>query len=182
MLGARVGDAGRVPRTVALAAFTLFLVVDFATANYGFFVPLTAVWCSLLLPGSRTCALWSRLLTRFQRPQRSQRSPHPTDRPRPLPSPPSGPPSRSTWRAFPCLASRSTTTGTGRCGSGGSPTPTTCFRPSPPAAMSPNSQTLPDGENWTAHAMVYKAGLRRPGTAIRGPAPAPGRLRLWFSV
>jgi len=45
---------GRVPRMVALAAFSSFLLLDFATASYGFFVPLAGVLCVLLLPESGT--------------------------------------------------------------------------------------------------------------------------------
>ncbi|MBO87279.1 MAG: hypothetical protein CL927_18180 [Deltaproteobacteria bacterium] len=58
---------GRIPRMAALAAFTVFFVVDFATANYGFFVPLTAVWCLLLLPGSTTQAVVGRLRSVLRR-------------------------------------------------------------------------------------------------------------------
>lgn len=60
--------AGRVPRTVALAAFGSFLVVDFATANYGFFVPLAAALCLLLLSEQTSRRVVDRLRHPLRRP------------------------------------------------------------------------------------------------------------------
>lgn len=53
--------AGRAPKMVALAVFSLFLAVDFATANYGFFIPLTAAISLVLLPEAPAARALERL-------------------------------------------------------------------------------------------------------------------------
>ncbi len=58
---------GRVPKTVAACAFLTFLVVDGATANYGFFLPLTFALCAALLPESIAIRGWRSLDSVFRR-------------------------------------------------------------------------------------------------------------------
>lgn len=56
--------AGRIGRRVALACFAGFLILDAATANYGFFVHLTAALCVFLLSEEDVARLGRRLPAR----------------------------------------------------------------------------------------------------------------------
>ena len=58
---------GRRLRAVALGMFSFFLIVDFATANYGFFVPLTGALCLVLLDERHGRAILETLRSRSQR-------------------------------------------------------------------------------------------------------------------
>ncbi len=169
---------GRIPRMVALAAFSAFFIVDAATANYGFFVPLAAVWCILLLPGSVTRAA-DHTICSFLR-----RTP-----------PPSMPARRPSLRALVAVVWAGLSLYMASVPLGGVQVNMQryqsirkwrianayhLFSGITTRRHEPEFQTSHDGDAWKAHAMVYKAGPvdRRP--AFVAPHQPRVDFRLWF--
>lgn len=171
---------GRVPRTVALTAFSAFLVIDFATANYGFFVPLTAVWCLLLLPGSRTRSIWARLCASLRRSPSTPTAAAPSRRAPTLAV-------AAIWSVFSLYMASIPVFGLEvdynryrslrkwRFANAYH-----LFSSITTRRHEPEFQTSPDGQNWTAHAMVYKAGPVDRAPPFVAPHQPRVDFRLWF--
>jgi len=171
---------GRVPRWIALAAFGSFLVVDFATANYGFFVPLTAVWCILLLP-ERTCqAVLDRARGWVGRTSRPHKPSHPR-RTRAVTA------VAVAWAALSLYIASVPMFGANvdqqrydslrkwRVANAYH-----LFSSITTHRHEPEFQTSPDGTNWKAHTMVYKAGPVDRAPAFVAPHQPRVDFRLWF--
>ncbi len=164
---------GRWPRALALAVFGSFLVVDGATANYGFFVPLTAALCVFLLEERHAEALLRRAV-----PVEGELRPAAR---------------RATAALVATWVALSAQSGLARF-AGWDPLPavTAAARPLRVAntyhlfgsitttRSEPEFQTSADGRTWRAHPLRFK-----PGPADRRPplvAPHQPRLdfQLWF--
>ena len=179
---------GRVPRMVALAAFSSFLLIDFATANYGFFVPLTAALCLLLLPESATARTEARVRGWLPRPRWAcSRAELPAKPPLPWP------------RQLPMLAIALTWVGMSAYTAADPFTyPEVSFdrwqsvrkwRVSNAYHLftsittrrhEPELQTSADGLKWTAHTMVYKVGPVDRAPPWVAPHQPRVDFRLWF--
>lgn len=181
---------GRIPRMVALAAFSSFLLLDFATANYGFFVPLTGVLCLLLLPESKTARAtsiaraWVRTRVRPMQFLPKGRPPLPAlpfKRQLPLLAVALGWVGLSAYTALPAFTEREydydrwQSVRKWRVSNAYH-----LFTSITTRRHEPELQTSPDGKQWTARHFVYK-----PGPVDRPPpwvAPHQPRVdfRLWF--
>jgi lipase maturation factor 1 len=168
---------GRRLRALALGVFATFLVVDFATANYGFFVPLTGALLLFLLDESHALAVL-RLLRRE-------------------PPPPAAAPGRwapalttvlvGAWIGLSALgglarfADADLAPGLRRAATTWRVANTYhLFTSITTERLEPEFQTSRDGQTWTPHALHHK-----PGPADRRPplvAPHQPRLdfQLWF--
>lgn len=168
---------GRRMRALALAVFGTFLIVDFATANYGFFVPLTGALCLVLLEERHGRAVLGALRRALPGPAAAR-----TGRGRaPLAA------AVGAWLALSALSAVARFAHV-------DPLPELrraastlrianvyhLFGSITPVRLEPDFQTSADGVRWTSHPLRHK-----PGPADRRPplvAPHQPRLdfQLWF--
>ena len=169
---------GRRLRALALGVFSTFLVVDFATANYGFFVPLTGTLLVFLLDESHALALLRGL----------RRAPPPASA-----APQAGPGRALTAGVVAAWMALSALGGLARFAdidpAPGLRSAAAAWRAAnvyhlfasiTTERLEPEFQASPDGETWTALSLHHK-----PGPADRRPpfvAPHQPRLdfQLWF--
>ncbi len=171
---------GRVPRTVALAAFVSFLVLDFCTANYRLFVALTAVLCVLLLP--------ERPLEQALNAFRSRTGRTAFARHAPMPRVDLAIAGLTVGWVAASLYTASVPFGYANVDYDRYQTVRRwrvanayhLFSTITTERIEPEFQTSPDGESWRAHAMVYKAGPIDRAPPFIAPYQPRVDFRLWF--